>query len=417
LTNTRFLGKSLVLVAGTAVSQLLPVVCLPFLSIYYQPASFASLSVFMALGAVISIASTGRYELAIVHPKEEKDALNIFFLCCIATLLVSVIIGLSIIGFHYFGGNQLFETSFSLEFLFLIPFSVVGYSLMQVLNYWYTRKAQFVKVSILRVTQSILFLGFAFLFGWWGWKSMGLVYAFAIGGAFILAVILYLLFRQRSLFSWKDLKIQATNYRHYPQHLMTTAFMDTAAVQAPIFFLAASFDPILVGSYGFANRIVMAPVTLISASIGQVYYQQIAGADRLPSDIIKTFRRTFTSLAVLAVLLFGGLFFWGEYLVGLLFATEWQESGFILSILSLALLIRFVVSPLSLTLVVLNRFSWISIWQTIYLISTVIFFLLAPSLGFKKMLYFFVMHESIHYTLYFFYILSAVKKISKQKDT
>ena len=65
--------------AGSALSQLLPVMSLPLLSIYYQPASFASLSVFMALGAVISIASTGRYELAIVHPKEEKDALNLFF--------------------------------------------------------------------------------------------------------------------------------------------------------------------------------------------------------------------------------------------------------------------------------------------------------------------------------------------------
>jgi O-antigen/teichoic acid export membrane protein len=397
-------------VAGSALSQLLPVMSLPLLSIYYQPASFASLSVFMALGAVISIASTGRYELAIVHPKEEKGALDIFFLCCLSSLLISGFIGLTIIGFDQFGGNQLFETNFSLDFLFLIPFSILGYSLMQVLNYWYTRKGQFVTVSLLRVSQSILFIGFAFLFGWWGWKSMGLVYAFSFGGGFILAVTLYLLYRKRSFFSWKDLKTQAAQYRHYPQHLMTTAFMDTAAVQAPIFFLAASFDPIVVGSYGFANRIVMAPVTLISASIGQVYYQQIARADRLPSDIIRTFRRTFIVLAILAILLFGGLFFLGEYLVGLFFAAEWQEAGSILSILSLALLIRFVVSPLSLTLVVLNRFSWVSLWQTTYLVSTVTFFLFCPTFGFKKMLYFFVVHESIHYCFYLLIIYYALKK-------
>jgi O-antigen/teichoic acid export membrane protein len=406
-----------VLIVGTAFSQLLPIISLPLLSAYYNPTSFASLSIFMSLGAILSIASTGRYELAILHPREEKDALALVFLSCLASFFISAAVGLAMLGFYHFGGAKLFAIPLSIDFLFLVPLSILGYSMMQVLNYWYSRKDRFTTVSVLRITQSILIVGCGLLFGWLRWKEMGLVYAFAIGGIFVIGSMLFLLFENRNFFSWQAVVVQARKYRNYPQHLMTTALMDTAAVQAPIFFLAASFDSFLVGSYGFANRIVMAPVSLISASIGQVYYQQIAGAGKSAMDIIKKFRRTLFVLSVLSVVLFGGLYLLGQDLVDLFFSKEWQRSGAILSMLSLALLIRFIVSPLSMTLVALDRFTWVSLWQTVYLISTLLFFLFVPTLGFRQMLYFFALHESVHYIFYLLIIVHALRKADVKGST
>ena len=74
---SKFSKNSLLLIGGTAISQLIPIGISPLLTRIYTPKEFGVLALFVSIAKIISVFSTGRYEPAIVLPKKDKEALNL----------------------------------------------------------------------------------------------------------------------------------------------------------------------------------------------------------------------------------------------------------------------------------------------------------------------------------------------------
>ena len=100
LKSSKYLKNILVLSSGVGISQLIPLIALPFLTRFFSPYDFGILAIFLALTQLIAISSTLRLEMAVVLPKKYSAAilcLNAFVLLVITSVLVFL--------FYIFCGN------------------------------------------------------------------------------------------------------------------------------------------------------------------------------------------------------------------------------------------------------------------------------------------------------------------------
>lgn len=76
------------LAGGAAVAQFLPVLFTPLLTRLYSPADFGVLTQFVAWLSNLVVIATWRYDMAVVLPEEEADAMRLMVLallfntCC-----------------------------------------------------------------------------------------------------------------------------------------------------------------------------------------------------------------------------------------------------------------------------------------------------------------------------------------------
>ena len=75
---------------GTGVAQLLPLLMMPILTRLYSEEEFGVYSTFLAYSAVLIVAVSARYQVAILLPKQDEDALKVFKLSNIITSVTSL---------------------------------------------------------------------------------------------------------------------------------------------------------------------------------------------------------------------------------------------------------------------------------------------------------------------------------------
>ena len=97
LTKSEMLRNLTVLTGGTVFAQAIPIAIAPILSRLYSPEDFGVWALYVSFVSFLSVLSTGRYQFAIMLPKEDDDAINIlglsfFILFVFCVLLEGVII-------------------------------------------------------------------------------------------------------------------------------------------------------------------------------------------------------------------------------------------------------------------------------------------------------------------------------------
>ncbi len=404
------LSKSLILIAGTGVAQVLPILALPLLAKFYTPESFSFLALFISVSAILSILSTGRYELAILKPKFDRAAFSIFALSAGISVCFALVIWLIAGCILIADLDLLYQNKFTTTSLLLLPLGIMNYGLIQVISYWFSRKDKFKLTSYLKVIQSLIVVGLSLFLGILGYKLNGLVIAFAGGGLFVAFCVAYIIFIRRGMINVNYIKKVANENIHFPKFLMFSALLDTFATQAPVIFLSAHFSAFQVGSYSFASRIVTAPVSLLGGSIAQAFLQTFSKLLHEGRKIYMYFIKTVFILSVLSVFILGLLFMLAPTLFEILFDPQWELAGKIASFLALALIPRFIVAPVSASMIALESMTLLTFWQVLYTFTTALFFYIFSHLSLLEVVSFYYLHEFALYSIYFIFIRRAVKK-------
>lgn len=395
---------------GTGVAQILPILALPLLAKYYSPESFNFLALFISASAILSILATGRYELAILKPKHERTAFSIFTLSAVISLLFSILLWLVILLFQFTDLKSFYQNRFTPTSLMLLPLGVMNYGLIQVISYWFSRKDKFKLTSYLKVMQSLIVVSMSLILGILGFKLNGLVISFAAGGLFVAFCVAYILYKRRGLICIRTIKLVAKNNIHFPKYLMFSALLDTFATQAPVIFLSAHFSPFQVGSYSFASRIVTAPVSLLGGSIAQAFLQTFSRLLNQGEKVYTYFIKTVLVLAVLSVFILGLVFMLAPTLFELFFEPQWELAGKLASFLALALIPRFIVAPVSASMIALESMKLLTFWQILYTVTTAVFFYIFSKMPLLEVVSFYYLHEFALYSLYFIFIRSSIRK-------
>ena len=111
-------------------------------------------ALYAAVASVMSMAATGRYELAIMLPRKESDAFSIAVLSAAIAAVLSMISIIIVLMFNndiaLFLGNPDLG-----NWLYLMPVSIFWQALYQTLNYWNNRGKQYSHIALSRVSQSV----------------------------------------------------------------------------------------------------------------------------------------------------------------------------------------------------------------------------------------------------------------------
>ena len=324
--KSEFSRNVLTLMTGTTIAQAIPIAISPILTRLYTPEDFGVFALYMSIASIISVIATGQYELAIMLPKKDEDALNIVALSITISFFVSFISFLIVFFFNSQITALLGNSEIS-NWLYFIPISVLLTGIYQSFNYWSNRRKQYKRLSTSRVIQSgttattNLGMGFA------GFGSSGLILGGVLGQGMGTSVLGRLILKEDrdKLKSIKIVKMFALSkrYLNFPKITLPHSVFSTMTGQLPIFIISYYFSSRETGFYSFAYKIVMLPIGLISNAYYQVFFESFS-KEQYKERFLK---QKFKQINIIFLPLFILLWFVLPDIFSFVFGSDWKIAG------------------------------------------------------------------------------------------
>ena len=317
------------LLSANVVAQVIGLVVYPILTRMYAPEDFGLLNLFMSIGGVLVILSTAEYYYAIVLPKEEKDAENVFGVGVIWLIATTVLIGLSVAFARPI--SLLFKSPNLASYYWMMPLYVFAVGAWNLLNYWYIRHKEYNPISRYQVSQNLLSAGGKLGMGWGGIFQGGMIYSVVI--APLISLTSSWLCARKTLLpacrriSWQAVREQAKVYRNFPCFVLPRSFVNVLAGQMPVLLLTPFFGGEAVGFLSRAILLGYTPIGTITRAIYQVMYQHTMEQVHEQKPIGQIFRKFLLSASAIIIPVFVGLWFVLPDLTAWLLGAEWHVSG------------------------------------------------------------------------------------------
>lgn len=424
LLQRKAIRSFVLLGTSTGMGQLISIVSSPVLTRLYTPEDLGAQSVFIAMLSQALILSCLRYEWAIVLPSSKDDALALVIACFVLSALISCSIAVISLIFR----QQLLEmlnisNEMSVLLLLLAPTVFIS-GCYQTLRYWHIRQKTFALLSQTKVVQSLSSTGAQIGLGFLSFGSMGLIIGTALNnsvGAGKLAVDFVRKEKVNIDFTtiWKKVFSNLAKYSSFPKISVWSSFLNSASLNAPIFFLSYFYGMEMVGTFALAQKLINIPVTLVGGSIFQIFLSQISSIHQKdPRKAKKIYVRWLSVLTGFSLV--GGVIFWaGSYHFGEIFGSEWEDAGLITRCLTPSLFASLIVSPISI-LDWLGRQSWMLIWNVSRIVLMTIVFHLSNSFqvdAIHTITVFSLFMATMYFTLLFLNLKALHLNIEKQYIT
>lgn len=408
LTSGTFLRDVLKLTLGTVFGRAITLFILPLVTRLYSPEDFALLAVYLALVSLVSIISCFRLEIAIPLADDDNDAVNLLALALLALLFVSTLALIVALLLPATLGKWLGKPEIA-PYLWLVPLGVAMAGSYSAFQFWATRKRRFGLIGRTRIGQAVAGAATILSFGWAGIVPIGIILGNAINvGAGGLTLAFQALRTDRDLLhiiSFKRMIATLQKYYRYPVYSTPEALFFNASIHVPVLIIAA-YGGSEAGFLFLAMQIMTAPLTLLGASISQVYMSRAPEAlheGRLHSFTLSIMRRL--ALVGTGPLIAVGLL--APSISPWLFGSEWLRLGWIVTWLTPWMVFQFIARPVSTVLYTVNRQRWAMYLQLTGLIcrsGAVLFALYADP---SWMVPAYAMSSTAFYILYIFVVSSA----------
>ena len=349
------------LVTGTGLAQLIPLAVSPLLTRLYTPHDFGVFALYASLVAVLAVLGSARYELALMLPKDDTDALALVALAMAIVLAASAVVLAAVLLFQADLARWLDSPAVA-PWLLLVPVSMLLTGLVNTLTVWANRTSSYRQISISRVLQSASAAAVAVALGWGlsrgSEAGVGLVLGAVVGQALAGASLAWPFWRRWGArlqgVGWQPMRAQALRFREFPAINMPHALLDALQGSAVVALIAALFGPTLLGFHALAQRVVRTPMATLGSAVAQVFQKRAADALHAGGDTRRLVDAVLRRLGAAAVAVLPLLWFAPE-LFAFVFGAAWREAGVYAQILTPWLLLNFMLSPLSQLPLLLGR--------------------------------------------------------------
>jgi O-antigen/teichoic acid export membrane protein len=389
----------LTLLTGASVAQAIPIAISPILTRLYTPADFGVVALFLSIATIFGAIANGKYELAIVLPEKDEEAINIAALSLIIASFLSGLIFLVILFFHSLIVSLLDNDEISM-WLYFIPLVVFLSGVFNMLNYLNTRLKNYHHISRANMYKAVVVAVIQIVLGYLKMGAGGLItgqiFSHIAGNTRLLLNVI----RDKSLLKsikGSEMKRLAKEYIDYPKYTMWGSLANNLSQNINNIFISAMYSISTLGFYSLIQRILGIPIRLIGNAIRQVYFQKASIERNEKGHAKDTFNSTLKKLLVISIPSFGGLYLVIEDLISIVFGEDWRIAGEYARILMPLFFLRFVVAPLSITNPLFKKNKFGLVWQIGLLIISVVIF------GVTKLLQW----DIITFLYVYTYILSA----------
>jgi O-antigen/teichoic acid export membrane protein len=403
-----FARNTSTLVSGTVLAQLIPILIQPVIRRFYSAELFGAYAVYNSLIGILYVITSLRYEQAIILPKKDEEAVNIFSLAQLINLLLSIVFLILMLVFYkpLLAFINISEEYF--WFLLAVPLTTFLFNLQQSINLWLIRKKAFLSVSKNKVARRSAEGVFQITF-----RYLKLTYGLLLGDLIgHLANSIYGLkqifkngFRIK-LISRKEIKHLSKAYIDYPKYNTFSTFLNACSLLLPTIIINKFYGSENAAYFDLARLLLLTPIALIASSISNVMLQRISEKHREKLF----FKKELLSIIGIGILIALGemiiILPFGEQLFGIAFGTEWTFSGTIAKQLMWPFLLYFISFSFTSLFLALQKVKALSVYQVInfLLILSLWWF---THLSFEKFISLFVYFNIIS-ALLFAFLLSGV---------
>jgi O-antigen/teichoic acid export membrane protein len=326
-----FFRNSATLLSANVIAQIIPIIIYPIITRQYSPSQLGILSVFLSISGILAVLSTGRYEFAILLPRDDKTAQILLSISVFISISFSIVLLLFIVLFNTNIAAWLHEPQIK-PWLYIIPFSVFMSGLYQAFSYFFNRHKDYKSIGVYGISQGFVSSGLKLVFGYAGYTSFGLIIATFIGQ---LASIIFFIYKALKKFGTKIIEVRdvilmkkvAVEYSSFPKFRMFHAFTNTFSGSLPFFILTSFSGAEVAGFFSLCMAIVFRPVNLFTSSIGQVLSRNCIERMQQKQSIEKYLKKLILIISVSFLPIFICFSIFSVQIVSFIFGKQWVESG------------------------------------------------------------------------------------------
>jgi len=361
----------LTLFVGNAGAQVITFGAALLLARIYTPAQFGIFGIFLAISQILIPISCLGYEAAIVITRNITEAVKMSCVCLVINTAFSILLYIPVIFFRQ-SICELLDEYAIYPWLYLLPIGVFLGGVFNILNYFNTKIKEYKDISKSNIIKSISCATIQILGHFSNWGA----------GMLIVGQTFMNLFGNLKLFgNLQKKKIKSLNkgelvslvmrYKKFPLFYFWGILSNTASLNVTNVLIKRLFTASDVGFYSYAYKYIGFPISMISSSVGQVYLQELSDA-RCDGKERRVFLMTLFKLLIMGMPIFTILYFIIEPAFIIFFGEKWRVAGEIGKILVPLFFVRFIVSPLSMTLITYEKQQLLLIWQIGLLIFTIL---------------------------------------------
>lgn len=410
-TSSDFIKNAFTLIKGSVAAQAISIALSPILTRLYTPDDFGLFALYGSIVGILMVIATGRYELAIVLPKNDSDAKSLSKLSFVISFFFSLFLLVILLLFGDYIALQLGNPDIK-PWLYFVPVSVFIMSLFNIYNYWFTRIENYKTLSYSKIIQtssagSINLLGGFLKIGPAG-LILGQFIGFFISGSF-LKLKAYSNYKQ---ITSSSLTSVFKEYKDFPLKSGGSGLLNILANQLPVILIGIYYGPVILGFYALILKVLNLPLTMIGRSVSQVFFQAANEMENNNEKTISLVKSTSLKLLLLILVPMSILMIFGEELFGFVFGHEWMQAGSIAKYFALFYISRFVFYSQS-TLFAVKRRLGIELVQNAVLLITQIGSIVIGHIYFTDYVDTFVLMAVSGFTVYTLFLISLFR-ISRQ---
>ena len=384
--QSRFLKSVAILASGTALAQAIPILASPVLTRLYTPENFGVLALFMAIVSSISPAVCGKYEVAMVLPRSNRQGMELLGITLWIAFGLSLLFFFVVIFFSKFLLSLLNAQNLN-TWIYLTPIFLLLTGAMTAMTYFANRQQDYGNMARSKLVRAFVVALVSIGLGILGFGSSGLIFG-VISGLILAVGYLFFLYREQltqGFLRWnQDKSNLLKQYKDYPIYNASSGLLNGITMAMPVFFLTHYFNESIVGYFALVVRVTDAPLSFISPSVSQVNLKTVVDlVNNGQSDSVFSYLLKLV-VSLLAVIFLPALVL-GIYAPDIfifLFGNEWSPAGVYMQILIPAFVVRFLVVSISSTFGALSKNTFAFAKRVFsFVLGVVIYFFIGRSIA------------------------------------
>lgn len=408
--KTEFSRNVLTLMTGTTIAQAIPIAITPILTRMYTPENFGVLALFIAITAILGSIANGRYELAIMLPEKDEDAINIAALGLLIAAVFSFLLLIPTLLFNEKIAGLLGNQEITV-WLYFVPFVVFMMGLYNVLNYLNIRKKLYKDIAKANVYKSVGMATVQLGVGFIQTGATGL-----ISGQIVAQIISNYRLAKNSQRNYntkvvkkEEMKRLAKRYKNFPKFSMWAILANNLSNHLTSILVSVFYSVATLGFYSLAQKILGLPSLLIGTAISQVFFKEASDEKKKTGFVIKSFDNTLKKLLLVSFPVFGLLMFIVEDLFAIFFGENWRLAGAYSMYLMPMFAVRFVVSGVSPVDTVMEKQNYFLYFNIVLLVVSLLVVIVAHAWVFTSFLALYSFSISFVYFVYGFVLRGMAK--------
>ncbi|WP_235931563.1 MULTISPECIES: lipopolysaccharide biosynthesis protein [Actinomyces] len=361
---------------GTAVAQAVSLLMTLVLARIYTPEDLGMLATYTSVAGVAVAVAALRYDMAVMLPRRDSEALALTRLAMCCVLLASVLV--TVLSIPLRGVVARWWGQEVADWMPLVGLTTFLMSGIEVLKYWFNRHSRYRVIAVNQAEQQIGLTGGQLVLGLAGLGGLpGLVLGHTLGQLFAFLN----LGRQAPELARRlppdapSLRRVARTHRRMPLLNAPNALVDAVRLSG-IQLLIAGYSTAALGQFQMAWRVLDAPLILINGAVSRVFFQRLSVVE--PGQMRPLVHALVRRALMVGVAPFAAVYLASPWLFPLLFGDQWHDAGDFARALTPWLFMLLITSPVSNLFVVTGNQGWMLAFAVLYAAAPLAWLALSP---------------------------------------